>query len=130
MRPLIFGSPEDARFASAKTEMEAAGLRPVYRNPAFFKANELEKTDAIVVGEEAFYCAEIVAAFTAIEAKVTVLPRLVPDEDESDPDETQDEPAKETLLARATELAIAAPSILARWGVDRLAREIAKAEKE
>ena len=130
MRPLIFGSPEDARFASAKTEMEAAGLRPVYRNPAFFKANELEKADAIVVGEEAFYRDEIVAAFTAIGAVITVLPLPVVVEDETDPEEPADEPAKETLLARATELAIAAPSVLARWGVDRLAREIAKAEKD
>lgn len=129
MRPLIFGSPEDARFASAKAGMEASGLRPVYRNPAFFKANELEKSDVVVVGEEAFFCAEIVAAFNAIGAEVTVIPVSAESENEEQGQE-QDEPAKETLLARAAELGIAAPSVLARWGVDRLAREIAKAEKE
>ncbi|BDU76296.1 hypothetical protein [Mesoterricola sediminis] len=73
MRPLIFGSPEDARFQAVKAELEAQGLRPVFRNPAFFKVNEVEKADLVVVGAEAIFAADIKAAFEALQAEVRVL---------------------------------------------------------
>jgi len=40
------------------------------------------------------------------------------------------EDPKESLVEKATELNIAAPSVLKRWSVDRLEREIADAENK
>jgi hypothetical protein len=171
MRALLFGNESDPRFAEVKKEVEAQGLHPLFRNPDYFKANELERAEKVWIGEEHLFATDIKAAFEAIQAEVTLLPAPAPvasklnvtvefldlpevkamaqaweDERKALTDllaekdaqisdlqaqlknVDDDSPSKDALVEEAVALHVGPPSTLARWGTDRLTKEIAAAK--
>lgn len=63
---------------AVKAEMEARGLRPVFRNPAYFKLSEIEKADGIAIGEEHPLALEISTAYESLGALVALVPAPEP----------------------------------------------------
>ncbi len=119
MRPLLFGDPLDPRMQDVKADMEAQGLRPVFRAPHHFKPSEIEPASLVVVGEEQKSAQSIALAYAGKD--VRILPVLPVGGDES--------LEKDVLVARAVELGVGNQSTLTRWGVKRLTDAIAEAEQ-
>lgn len=73
MRPLIFGDPFAEHLKAAKEGLEANGLRPVFRNPQFFKARDLEAASLVVITDGEVNQFDIAEAYETAGVEVRVI---------------------------------------------------------